>query len=153
MSLRGRPPAIGIIKISSPSVSNVTQLACGEYRTRMISQDEDSVASKGWGVPPSGVTSRMERWASGPLTYATFRPLGCQTGKFPSGDNRRACPPSVGTNQTSPPYVRVSRFPALKPILTIRVRDARVDTKAIELPSGEKAGWKFSEALLVTLTS
>jgi len=39
------------------------------------------------------------------------------------------------------------------PILTIRVRDARVDTKAIEFPSGEKAGWKFSDALLVMLTS
>jgi hypothetical protein len=37
--------------------------------------------------------------------------------------------------------------------LIIRVRDARVDTNAIELPSGEKAGWKSSDALLVTLIS
>jgi hypothetical protein len=35
----------------------------------------------------------------------------------------------------------------------MRVRDARVDTKAMAFPSGDKAGWKFSDELLVTLTS
>jgi hypothetical protein len=60
-------------------------------------------------------------------------------GKIPVWANRRACPPSEGTIQTSPPYVRLSKLPALRPTLTIRVRDARVDTKAIELPSGENA--------------
>ena len=39
----GCPPAMGTMKISFSAVSNVIQLACGEYRRRTISQDDDSL--------------------------------------------------------------------------------------------------------------
>src|SRR5262245_34729497 len=128
------------MKISLLAVSNVIQMACGEYWTRTISEDEESFPSTVWDGPPSGVTSRIDRCCSGPLTNATFRPSGCQTGKLPSGANLRGCPPNFGTTQMSPPYVRPSWLPIRWPIFTIPVRDARVETKAIELPSGETAG-------------
>src|SRR5215471_21290635 len=120
---------------------------------RLISHDDDALGSTGCGTPPSAATSRIERWASGPLTYATLRPDGCQVGSFPSAARRRASPPNTGTTQMSPPYVRASSVPDRWPIFTIRVRDERVDTKAIDRPSGENDGWKFSESLFVTLTS
>src|SRR5262245_51269340 len=81
-----------------------------------------------------------------------LRPFGCQTGKFPPSATRRACPPSAGVTQTSPPYVRVSK-PMNVPILISPVWEARVDTKAIDLPSGENAGCTSSALLLVTLTT
>jgi hypothetical protein len=56
--------------------------------------------------------------------------------------------------QTSPPCAPVCALVAIvEPKLTIPVRDARVETKAIEWPSEENAGWKFWDPLLVTLTS
>jgi hypothetical protein len=67
-------------------------------------------------------------------------PSGRHTGAFASEASRRAAPPSAGATHRSPPKVRV--FLASVPPMRMRpVRDERVEMKAIELPSGENAGW------------
>src|SRR6267378_4539667 len=106
----------------------------------MISHLESVVDKTGCGGPPSSGTSRMEPWSATPLTYAIFFPSGDQTGKFPSCARRRGGPPRAGAIQMSPPYVRYSK-PIGGAILMRPVREERVETKAMEAPSGENAGW------------